>query len=161
MNFEEFDSEVRGYAEVDRINPIRIGDILNEGEELFGEKYAQVFTYFPERKAQTITNWKSICRSVPKDVRPKGVRISQMDAVRTLQYSLQNEYLEWAVSNDLGREEILARMQTEGLLIPRTVDCAKLIECAIGKLDRALPIAGEKMKPFIVTASEALHEAMR
>ena len=47
MNFEEFDSEVRGYAEVDRINPIRIGDILNEGEELFGEKYAQVFTYFP------------------------------------------------------------------------------------------------------------------
>ena len=161
MNFEEFDKEVRGYAEIDRINPIRIGDILNQGEELFGEKYAQVFTYFPERKAQTITNWKSICRSVPKDVRPKGVRISQMDAVRTLNYDMQHEFLEWACANDYGREEILSRMQTEGLLIPRAVDCAHLVEAAIKKLDKALPFSAPKMKAAIELAVSALQDGMR
>ena len=74
--------------------------------------------YFPEHKQQTINNWKSICHSVPKLVRPSGVRISQMDAVRTLPYPKQKEFLEWAVSTDAGREDIQERMRTEGLLIP-------------------------------------------
>jgi hypothetical protein len=161
MNWEQFDGEVRGFAEVDRINPIRIGDILNQGEELFGEEYAQVLNYFPENKHQTIANWKSICHSVPPTVRPVHVRISQMDAVRSLTYNQQKDYLEWASENDCGREEIQERMRTEGLLVPRTVDCGQLIECAIGKLEKALPIADAKKKPFIVTASEALREAMK
>jgi hypothetical protein len=161
MNFEEYDARVKKLADTDRDNPIEIGDALNEGEEIFGEQFAQVLVYFPQRKSQTIINWKSICRSVPKMVRPDKVRISQMDAVRTLNYVLQQEFLGWACANEFGREEIQARMQTEGLLIPRTVDAGKLVECAIGKLDKALPLSNPKMQAAIKLAVSALQDGMR
>jgi hypothetical protein len=161
MDWQTFDEKVKRLADTDRSTPIEIGDALNEGEEVFGEQFAQVLVYFPQHKSQTIINWKSICRSVPKDVRPIKVRISQMDAVRALTYPQQKVYLGWAVDNDYGREEIQERMQTEGLLIPRTVDCTQLVEAAIKKLDKALPFSAPKMKAAIELAVSALQDGMK
>lgn len=159
MDWQAYDDKVKRLADTDRSIPIEIGDALNEGEEVFGEQFAQVLVYFPQHKSQTIINWKSICRSVPQTVRPAKVRISQMDAVRALTFPKQKEYLEWAVSTDAGREEIQDRMQTEGLLIPRMVDCAQLVEAAIKKLDKALPLSAPKMKAAILTAVSVLEDA--
>jgi hypothetical protein len=161
MNWKEFDSKVYKLAQTDRLTPIQIGDLLNQGEAEFGEQYSQVLNYFPLRKHSTIANWKSICGSVPESIRPTGVRISQMDAVRTLELEQQKEYLSWAVTNDYGREEIQARMLTEGLLIPRRDDAEKFVEAAIKKLDRALPLADEKMGQAIKTAKSVLEDARR
>jgi hypothetical protein len=161
MDWKQFDAQIYKLAQTDRLTPIQVGDLLNKGESLFGEQYTQVLNYFPINKHSTIANWKSICGSVPESIRPTGVRISQMDAVRTLKVDKQKEYLLWAVTNNCGRDDIQARMLTEGLLIPRRDDAEKFVEAAIKKLDRALPLADEKMGQAIKMAKSVLEDARR
>jgi hypothetical protein len=65
------------------------------------------------------------------------------------------------VNVDAGREDIYARMEDEELRPKRIDDVEKYIKAAICKLEKALPIADARKKPFIIMASEALHEAMK
>ena len=161
MDWNQFDEQIRNYAEGDRLIPIAVGDLLNEAESIWGDKYLQAVDYFPLRKRHTVENWKSVCGSVPAEVRPNNVRMSQMDAVRALPHETQKGLLTWAAENGFGREEIIERMETEGLRIPRTGDAEKFIDAAIGKLQKALPISEGKTRESVKTALSVLEDARR
>jgi hypothetical protein len=164
MRWEEYQAKMCAYAESDRKNPIEIGYLLVKCEtdfQDFEDRILQLVSYFPQKKQQTVNNWRSICKSYDRTLLPSNVRISQMDTCRTLPEEKKYEYLNWAAENDFGREDIQARMLTEGLLIPRQDDVEKLIKCALGKLDKALPIAPARMQAAIKLAVNVLQDGLK
>lgn len=80
--------------------PIYLGDLLNEGQDRFGEVYAQAVestTY----AAMTLYHYSYVTRSVPRSARVPGATLSHMAVVAPLrgQPALQRRWLERAVLN--------------------------------------------------------------
>jgi hypothetical protein len=113
--FEKMDDMARDLAECQRLTPIEIGDLLNEAERLYPEKWTQLTSYFPDKLSETLKKYKSVTSAVPIKVRPDHVRFSQLVAVRifTDRPELQYSILDDAVKNNLGHDEIKVKYAKE------------------------------------------------
>lgn len=165
MDWKVYETLFEGFAKTLNTTPIDIGYSLIECRKDFPadfeDRKLQLLSYFPQKRQQTIANYESICNAYDRTSLPYNVRISQMDTCRTLPEDKKMEYLEWAAINDFGREEIQSRMLTEGLLIPRRDDAEKYVMDAIKKLDKALPLADEKLRDAIKFAKPALEDGLK
>lgn len=82
-----------------------LGDLLNYGEKVFGETYAQAaaVTGLSDR---TLSNICSVCRYVPRSRRRKNLSFAHHEVVAYLDPQLQDEYLSKAVQNRWTRQEL-------------------------------------------------------
>lgn len=91
-----------------------LGDLLNAGEDIFGEEYAQVEAALEKKLSkQTIMNVQSICRKVPKSRRRKGVSFSHHAEVAPLQPNDQRRLLKVADEEGLSKEALRDRIRAE------------------------------------------------
>jgi hypothetical protein len=109
--FEEWQLETESWIAVDDVTPIVIGDLLNWGEELFPERYAQVVDPMRDHyKPQTLSNYKSVMKAVPRSVRQKGLKYKHYEQVRRLKRDEQRQLLKRAAkegwsARQLGKEK--------------------------------------------------------
>ena len=61
--------------------PMVIGDFINAGEDTFGEKYEQVLDLFGQYDYNTVANYASVTRNVPKERRLSGLTYSHIKAL--------------------------------------------------------------------------------
>ena len=104
--FAEYESEVSLWVMVHAACPMVLGDLLNIGEMLFPEIWAQVVDAWTERyAAQTLYNYKSVMARVPHEVRQEGLRYCHCEAVASLSPNMQKQVLAIAARDQLGKEE--------------------------------------------------------
>lgn len=94
-----------------------IGDWLNFGEMSYGEEAAQAVDDRPSRydiamritglEQSTLQNYRSICAKVAKPRRRRELNFAAHTAVASLEPEAQTEWLEKAVENQWGRDQIL------------------------------------------------------
>jgi len=134
--FEQWEGETQSLIVVHGMSPIVIGDLLNYGESMWPEEYAQVIdAYTGMYSPQTLANYKSVMKAVPHAVRQPGLKINHYDAVRALPPAQQAEVLKVAKAQSLGGEEtreLVRRVQKgNGKMLPaRTMHmrCSHIIE---------------------------------
>jgi hypothetical protein len=168
-SYSKADMQARALQKRLRETPIHIGDLLNYAKLAYGEQFSQLTAYFPDRQSTTLANYMSVTKSVPYEVRPDGVRFSQLDAVRTLadKPDMQREILQEAVENDWGYEEIRAHYGIGSEKLPPVVcreslpipsDFRDLYQLAFDILERLLGLAGGEQKEKIEKALSCLRE---
>jgi hypothetical protein len=170
-DYAKADAKAKELSKRQRETPIHIGDFLNYAQDAYGEKFSQLTAYFPERLYITLAGYKSVTKAVPYDVRPPGVRYSQLDAVRTLssQPETQKMILEMAVENNLGYDEIRqnfaeyfggeklpSMVKRESLPIPS--DFHGLYQLAVEVIEKLKGLAGGEQRDKIEKALSYLRE---
>ena len=115
---DEWVDRVEWHVGVQIVNPVILGDLINYGKERWPDTWEDLLPdWISERKKQTLRNWGSVMRRVPRAVlidgvtvpiRQEGLTISHLDAVRALPPLEQKELLELAVEGDvvMGRDEL-------------------------------------------------------
>jgi len=98
-----------------RMWPWILGDFVIEGENRYGETYAQAITVTGMR-LQTLMNYASLCRQFPKADRHPELSTSLHDAVRALGPDDRERWLELAADNDWTRQELRDRVQVAAVL---------------------------------------------
>jgi len=134
--FEQWEGETEGWIAVHSMSPMAIGDLLNYGEEMWPEEYAQVIDAYNGAYApQTLSNYKSVMKAVPHAVRQPGLKYNHYDAVRKLHPEEQAKVLRLAKEQHLGGEEtreLVRRVQKgNGKMLPaRTMHmrCSRIVE---------------------------------
>jgi hypothetical protein len=156
---DEFIQEAKLLAATDRVTPIQIGDLLNSCEQIYGKEFAQLTNYWPERKYGTLANYKSVTKSVPYSVRPKGVRFSQLEAVRKLSHEEQRNILEKAVAENIGGEDIRNLLQGENKKKVDEDEIGTLLIKAIELFSRLTELTeGKQMNKAIKMAYSIVHD---
>ena len=91
---------------VGKMLPWVIGDTLNYGEDMYGEDYAQAIDSLG-LAPQTLANYKSICRRIPRDVRRvHTLPITTHDLVAPLPIEEQKAWLLEAETKGFTRDEL-------------------------------------------------------
>lgn len=104
--FGVFDLTCAGLALTEHSLPCVIGDILNAGEDYYGQDWAQATVHFAPRKYQTLMNYRSTCKSVPIGNRLPGLHFGHYQAVRTLEDDQQIDWQRKAKQNDWTPKEL-------------------------------------------------------
>ena len=112
--FGVFDLSCAGLALTEHSLPCVIGDILNAGEEYFGQDWSQATVHFAPRKYQTLMNYRSTCKSVPIGNRLSGLHFGHYQAVRTLEDDQQIYWQREAKKNDWTPEELRQAIKNDG-----------------------------------------------
>lgn len=104
--YHEWEAEVEFWIQVNEVTPMILGDLLNYGEMLWPEEYAQVVDAYRQRyKPQTLRNYKSVMARVAPEVRIPELGFGHYDAVAALPAPEQAEVLQLAAKTGLSREE--------------------------------------------------------
>ena len=115
---------------VGKMLPWVIGDTLNYGEDMYGEDYAQAIEAIG-LSPQTLANYKSICRRIPREVRRVDtISISTHDVIASLPQEEQVEWLDRVEKESLGREELRDAVQeSKGKVKPKSAPKLMAEEC--------------------------------
>jgi len=98
-SWEDYVEFGENLAVLEHALPMIVGDWLNAGSWIYGEKYTQAVK-FTGRKEQTLMNWASVCNRVPFDRRVKDLHYSHYQAVMKLE---PDEQLYWqTLAKDFG-----------------------------------------------------------
>ena len=100
-----------------------LGDLLNWGEERFGEKYTDVIDStreFIRLSAKTIANWSWVASKIPPSRRRESLTLSHHEAVAKLPADEQDEYLMLADNEGLSVTELKAKIKEAHPSPPRT-----------------------------------------
>ena len=155
---EEFIAACQKIATDEREEPIQCGDILNTCKERYGEAWTQAASYWPVNKRHTLQNRMSVCASVPKRVRPVGVRFSQMRVVAPFPEKEQQEYLLLAVEKDYGGEELADVIRVACGIDPQINEAEKLRERLLTIMDK-LMVLKPSWKGFLQLAADTIRDA--
>ena len=94
-NFKEWESGINVVAAMRKNNPCWIGDMLNLGQDTFGEKYTQVLDAFGYHNEQVINNYKSVMKRVPATVRRTNLFMGHYRHVTGYDSKDQKRVLAW------------------------------------------------------------------
>lgn len=95
-DFTEWENAISAVAALKRNNPFWIGDMLNIGEDTFGESYSQVVDDFGFHNSQVIANYKYVARNVdPKVRRMKNLFWAHHRTVAGYEQADQSLLLSW------------------------------------------------------------------
>jgi len=147
-----------------RMSPIEIGDLLNELEEVFEGDWTQYLVYFPEQQSATLSNYKSITKSVPRSIRVavKGeypLYISDMGVVRSLPDNEKIKYLLLKTRQGWTSEEIHEQIRKDrGIEDVERDEFSCLLLETFSRLDKLMAIAPPDKKDYLKVAREALDE---
>ncbi len=113
--FEEWFVWAQQVLLVSRLNPWLVGDTLNYGEDMYGEQFAQVLEL--GLSDQTIQNYRSVCRRVPREVRRlDALSFSHHEIVGKMEPEEQAYWLNLAAEEGYTRAEFRAATKGQELL---------------------------------------------
>lgn len=84
--------------------PWWVGDLLNTGEDVFGEEFAQIEAHLPH-SPQTCANYKSVAKHIPYS-RRRGLHMTLAAEVAYLPPQQRDDLIERAVKEGWKREEM-------------------------------------------------------
>lgn len=84
--------------------PWWVGDLLNIGEDVFGEEFAQIEAAFPH-EPQTLANYKSIAKHIPR-TRRRGLHMTVASEVAYLEPRDRDALIEQAVEEGWNRTKM-------------------------------------------------------
>lgn len=151
-------------AEMRGNSPFWIGDFVNHGEEIFGEKYAQVLSVFGEYEYQTVANYASVMRRVPAERLSKPHRKDELyfghhDAVAKLELKEQGYWLQRAVDEQLSIQD-LRDLINPGEAIEREESFREDLNKLILKLQELIGGAPTEARPFLQVALDAMYDGL-
>lgn len=117
-----FDEWATTYAVVERIESgvmWWLGDLLNYGENAYGEAFSQVLNASGYREG-TLRNAKWVAASVPASRRREAIPFSLHQEVASLTPAKQDEYLDKAANEGLTRAELRRAIHASGDVAPLT-----------------------------------------
>lgn len=121
--FEQYMSMAAMFSELHRRTAWYIGDLLNYGEKMYGEKYAQAEAVTGLNK-QTLMNYASVCSQIPRSRRREDLNFSIHAEVAYLEPAEQKKWLEQSAKNGWTREDLRAARKSEDGLPPAVeVEC--------------------------------------
>lgn len=118
--YPEWEAMYRQLAHIHRANPLWLGDMLNVGEGLFNEDYAQAIDTGID--PASLANYKSICKRVAIERRPAGITISHMGLVAAMAPEDQDHWLHLTASNDWRVSELRAAIREEAQKLTASLD---------------------------------------
>ena len=110
LPWESFENLGRFLGVLKSASSFWVGDMLNAGETLYGERYAQVEQVLGISH-QTLLNLQSICRRVPKSMRRAEVTFSVHAEVAALEPNAQRHWLAEAARRGLSKAELRSEIQ--------------------------------------------------
>jgi hypothetical protein len=105
-SYEVWEAYGAALCTIEGAMPFIIGDWLNFGHALYGEKYVQALTKWPDRKLQTLINYAYVARNVPMPRRREDVSFSVHAEVASLEPAEQEDVLERAAEQELTVSEV-------------------------------------------------------
>lgn len=105
LDWESFENLGRFLGVLKSASSFWVGDLLNAGEALYGEQYAQVEAVLGIGH-QTLLNLQSVCRRVPKSVRRPNVTFSAHAEVAALTPNEQRHWLSETEKRALSTAEL-------------------------------------------------------
>ena len=103
--WEQYEGVASFIAGIGRAYPWWVGDLLNDGEKLFGEEFAQIEALLPH-SPRTCANYKSIAKWIPENRRRNGLSFSVHEAVAYLEPKERERLLDKAEANGWKRDEM-------------------------------------------------------
>ncbi|MCK5607463.1 hypothetical protein KAR91_36605 [Candidatus Pacearchaeota archaeon] len=184
-NYPEWENAVYALAAMRKNNPCWVGDMLNIGEDLFGERYAQALDEFGLHNAQVIANYKSTMKNVPASSRRKSLYFSHYKSVTSYSPQEQMPLLAWCDKLDLKTSDfgrVIKKAKAEGTPIEELIamDAAELddwmddegeaptmeehfmahVESSINSISKALEFCDDKpRRDLLMTAKDAVLDA--
>jgi hypothetical protein len=124
LPFERYESIGAMLGELHKSAAFLIGDWLNYGEHVYGEKYAQAALVLGLSE-QTCANYASVANRVPPSRRRYGVSFTKHQEVASLAPNDQRHWLKVAADEGLTRAELRERLRPLKGLPPagRTITC--------------------------------------
>lgn len=105
LRWEHFEDMAKHFlAPLGRGYPWWVGDMLNMAEDVLGEEFAQLETFFPH-SPQTLANYKSVAKHIPRS-RRRGLHLSVAAPAAYLPPKQRDELIDQAVKNDWKREQM-------------------------------------------------------
>lgn len=121
--FDQYMAMAAMFSELHKRTAWYIGDLLNYGEKMYGEKYAQAEAVTGLNK-QTLMNYASVCSQIPRSRRRANLNYSIHAEVAYLEPDEQKKWLDLAEKNDWKREDLRAARQNQNGLPPAVeVEC--------------------------------------
>lgn len=105
ITYERYEALMVALGRAHRAVAWVVGDGLIQGEGLFPERYAQA-AEATKLAPQTLMNYASVARRVPKERRRPGIPFGVHAEVASLPPAEQVEWLDRVVANDWRREEL-------------------------------------------------------
>jgi hypothetical protein len=109
VTWEQYEEVGQFLGSLGRAYPWWVGDFLNDGEDVFGEKFAQIEAMLPHSPS-TCANYKSVAKHVPPS-RRRGLHLTVVAEVAYLPPQQRDELLEKASRNGWKREEMRSARQ--------------------------------------------------
>lgn len=122
LNWEKLAKLCGFLGSVGRAYPWWVGDVLNMSEDVLGEEFAQLETYFPH-SPQTLANYKSVAKHVPRS-RRRGLHMTVVAEVAYLPPRERDRLIDEAVKGGWKREEM--REARRALASPQDEDTTVL-----------------------------------
>jgi hypothetical protein len=91
--------------------PFLIGDWINIGMDQFGEDWSQASSKFKDKKSGTLSNYASVCRKIPYDIRRTDLTFSHHQHVRALDQEDMIRELAYAADNEINSEDFRKHIQ--------------------------------------------------
>jgi len=131
--FEQWSEGLRDLQKIRACLPFLIGDMLVQGESLFGESYAQAVEA-TGYTAQTLMNYASVCRRIPKERRSESLTFSHHALVAAEPAESQANWLDVAEGAALNTSELreaimLTKRIREEVEVEYVVDVVDVVSC--------------------------------
>lgn len=104
LTWEKYEQLGGFLGSLGRAYPWWVGDLLNAGEDVFGEEFAQIEALLPH-SPQTCANYKSVAKHVPSS-RRRGLHMTVVSEVAYLEPRKRDELIDQAVKGQWKREEM-------------------------------------------------------
>jgi hypothetical protein len=108
--FEQYEALLRMVGGIHRLTSWVIGDLINYGERVFGETYAQAADALGLAE-QTVMNIASVCRRVPPHLRRPDLPFTVHAEVASLPVNEQQRWLKKAEQSDWTRSRMREELQ--------------------------------------------------
>lgn len=105
LPYDRYEALAAMFGMLHRTSAWLLGDLLNYGEKVYGETYAQAATV-TGLSAHTLTNYASVCSHIPRSRRRATLPFSVHAEVAYLSPSEQEHWLKQAVEHRWTRQEL-------------------------------------------------------
>lgn len=105
VTYDQFDALMHWAAQLHESSCWLIGDLINYGEKVYGQTYAQAMeaTGLAE---QTLTNYASVCGRIPRSRRRLGLKFGVHAEVAYMPPKERDQWLKTAATNGWGRSRL-------------------------------------------------------
>lgn len=117
LPFERYEALAFLFGAIKRSCSFWIGDLLNFGEGVYGERYAQAVE-LTGLKPETLMNYASVCRYVARSRRRDSLSFGHHSAVTSLEPDEQTRWLDACEANGWSRTELRDRLKEANAVEP-------------------------------------------